>query len=417
MENDMSKVRSYLSSKYDVGVPQGLLGRCGTCIPREFFYLYGEALFSKNWVENKYRFVLKHFDVTDKISALVITLTLFINTRVRYTRDAFTVMGREYDFENFSDRTLLVNSGDCEDVAAWLLSAFCWIKEQGWCDNVLRDYTPINILLRVAAGTVEGAGGIIKSNHGREEETLEEYKLGGIHVTCLLVPTENLQALFEKKPIPNPQKEVYFAEGTAMVYPVFRRELFNEQESRYVLEYQKRIERDLDEVLRGIPGVSYGLMTRYIHKAVAGGKHILHTSMEIMLNRTFEEEFDSTIYLTVGREPDGEYAYPITLESFFTGMSEGKPIALTPVLKCTPADKEEYIEACALEPANVALLEYGKEIWEENDMAKVELWKCAYVTVNEEAGVDLEKVKFPGYVKKMRLTASLYVLVVEDTRS
>lgn len=416
LANDMAMVRADCSETHNVGVPQGKLGRCGTWIPRECFYLFGEALFSKDWVENKHEFVRRYFGVEDDITALVIALTLFINTRVRYTRDAFTVCDRNYDFEIFSDRTLLVGCGDCEDVAAWLLSAFSWIKAQGWCGNILRDYTPINILLRVASGTVEGTtrAGVVKS-YEEHKETLDEYNLGGVHVTCMLIPTENLQALLEQKPIPSPNKDVYFAEGTAMVYPIFRRPVFNEQNSRYVTRYQEEVEKKADGFLRGFPGGSYGLLTRYIHRAVAGGREILHTAMQIMLNRTFEKDFDATIYLTEGEEPGGKYAYPITLESFFSGIGDGgKPILLKSDLPCTPEDKKEFIAANSLEPPSVVLLEDGDEIWRENSARETKLWKCVYFTTSQEAPANqLDNVKLPKYVTKMKLTPSLYILAFE----
>jgi hypothetical protein len=387
-----------MSKKLHPGMPQTRLGRCSAWIPREFFYLRGEARFTKEWIENKYRVaqkLMKGPKMMDDIAKLVFALTLFINTNVEYTADKFELKGKVFDFENFSDRVLMVGSGDCEDVAAWLMSAFARIKHYGWCGGVLRDYTAINLFLEVDTGAVEGNKNAIIDSQKCYVEKLSEVNRGNGHVTCMLIPTSHLENLINGRGMPVEGK-IYLAEGTTMVFPLINEEIIEKTRVDDALAKMKHVAEELRrDVLNARPGSSCGALTHFIHHSVNGGARIFHTVYQIMVNREYDEGWEQggTVYAATALE-GGELVYPVTLGAFISGVEperNGAAVHLVPTMLCTKKDRDDYHRHCSFEPPNVEML--GDD-WLEKDIVEgVDIERCLYYMAREENELDKENAK------------------------
>ena len=336
---------------YKIGQHQSVLGLSTSLMPREYFYLQGEASFTKEWVESRWK-VMESVGVGSlehDVNALISVFTTHVNFWVKYTRDSFKIGEEEFSFELFSNRTMLVQSGDCEDVAAWLMSALNRVKIKGWCGidgGCMKDHLAINMLLKVSSGAVEGhnADKVFKSSDKNQEEVLDKGQDGNFHVTCFVVHEDALKARILKKEDSKSKMTGLLAEGTGLVFPVISDHVDGLENHKKLLEMAKQ--HNLKNMIT-FSGVS---------KAYENAPDIYHTVFEIMINpemtNFLESDYDSTIYLTCYDKEGFGLSYPITLEDFMKPVPHRK-VFLKPLMIIEEEDIVKYHKLAYFEPPSI----------------------------------------------------------------
>jgi hypothetical protein len=141
--------------------------------------------------------------------------------------------------------------------------------------------------------------------------------------------------------------DVYVAEGTALVYPVFNKPVNGLKDNTMLLNLKRTMHCDISNFIG-------------VHDSVDDGLPIYHTVVEIMINLEYtREEYKSSIYITCTK-PNGEEKYPVTLQGFCNGCElSGERIYLRPLMQITNEDRELYDEIMKFEPP---LLELNDEV-------------------------------------------------------
>lgn len=344
-----------------LGVHQSVLGSATGGIPREYFYLRGEACFTQGWIESRWKTFLKMKDGQDsthhQICALISTLTSHVNFWVTYVHDSIRLPGGDYDFELFSNRTMLTQSGDCEDVAAWLMSGLNRVKVNNWCGGCMKDHLAINLLLKVDNGAVEGHKPTAVNHDAikKERETLGRKRDGNFHVPGLVVSEKYLRGLLKGEVITD--TDALLAEGTALIYSVFTKHVPG-LDNHAALKNMVNSHHLKDLTTFAAVG-----------EATDKSRDIYHTLVEIMINpemRSFvDSKFDSSIYLTCYRDENGKLSYPVTLADFVDPVPERK-VFLEKLMDIDQEDVDIYDEIMSYEPPRLLFDDevdcYEKEI-------------------------------------------------------
>jgi hypothetical protein len=237
---------------------------------------------------------------------------------------------------------MLTQSGDCEDVAAWLMSALNRVKMHNWCDGCMDTHIAINLLLKADAGSVEGhsPSSVERKELKKMRETLKDEYEGNFHVPGLVVNEQYLRSLLKGESYSD--ADTFIAEGTALVYSVFTKHVPGLDDH---IALRKTVSsRHLRDVV-AFSGVG---------EATDQSLNIYHTLIEIMINPEMQTSFmksgfDSTIYLTCYKDAEGELSYPVTFADF-VDPQPSQMVCLENLMTIEKEDIEIYDKIMFYEP-------------------------------------------------------------------